>query len=219
VSDDEAAADAADAEKDAVEAVAEADGDEAAVDDAVEAPTSTADDAVEEAEPEPVEEVVEVERRHGAPVTTSLGQSVLHPSREELVAVVRSLRDDDGFLMCLDVCGVDYLTFEADRGLPSVVDPERFEVVVTLISHATRERLRLRVQVPVDDATCPSLFEVHPGTEAMEREVFDLYGIAFEGHPDLTRILMPEDWEGYPLRKDASMGRIPVQFKGASDAR
>jgi NADH-quinone oxidoreductase subunit C len=75
------------------------------------------------------------------------------------------------------------------------------------------------VQVPESEASCPSLFEVHPGTEAMEREVFDLFGITFDGHPDLTRILMPEDWDGFPLRKDAAVGRIPVQFKGSSDAR
>ena len=177
---------------------------------------AAADAATAVEEVEEVDAVDAVERRHGVPVTISLGQAVLHPSRDELVSVVRTLRDDDGYIMCLDVCGVDYLTFEADRGLPSVIDPERFEVVVTLISHTSRDRLRLRVQVPADDATCPSLFEVHPGTEAMEREVFDLYGIAFEGHPDLTRILMPEDWEGYPLRKDAAIGRIPVQFKGAN---
>ncbi len=92
-------------------------------------------------------------------------------------------------------------------------------MVVTLISHTARERVRLRVQVPEDDATVPSLFDVHPGTEAMEREVFDLFGIAFDGHPDLTRILMPEDWVGHPLRKDEAIGRIPVQFKGTVDAR
>ena len=78
-----------------------------------------------------------------------------------------------------------------------------------------RERLRLRVQVPESDPTVPTLFEVHPGTEGMEREVFDLFGISFEGHPDLTRILMPEDWQGHPLRKDYAIGDIPVQFKDA----
>ena len=67
---------------------------------------------------------------------------------------------------------------------------------------------------PVTIPTIASLFDVHPGTEAMEREVFDMFGIEFTGHPDLTRILMPEDWEGYPLRKDYVVGEIPVQFKG-----
>jgi NADH:ubiquinone oxidoreductase subunit C len=163
--------------------------------------------------------VVEPELVHGAPVTSSGGQPVLHPSRDELATVVRALRDDDEFNMCLDVTGVDYLTFEADRGLPAGVEPERFEIVVILMSHAKRERIRLRTQVPEDDPTLPSLFDVHPGTEAMEREVFDLFGIRFEGHPDLTRILMPEDWVGHPLRKDEAIGRIPVQFKGSADAR
>lgn len=166
-------------------------------------------------------EGVEAEREllHGIPVTWSCGQRVAHPTRDQLVDLVSTLRDDDGYLMCLDVCGVDYLTYEADRDLPEGVEPQRFEVVVTLISHAARDRVRLRVQVPGDDPTCPSLFDVHPGTEAMEREVFDLFGVRFEGHPDLTRILMPEDWEGHPLRKDESVGRIPVQFKAPTDAR
>ena len=152
---------------------------------------------------------------HGTPVTWSGGQRVLHPSRRELPALVRTLRDDDDFNMCLDVTGVDYLTYQADRSLPEGVLPERFEVVVILMSHERRERVRLRVQVPEADATVPSLFDVHPGTEAMEREVFDLFGVSFEGHPDLTRILMPEDWVGHPLRKDEAVGRIPVQFKDA----
>jgi NADH-quinone oxidoreductase subunit C len=67
--------------------------------------------------------------------------------------------------------------------------------------------------------TCPSLFDVHPGTEALEREVFDMFGITFGDHPDPTRILMPEEWEGHPLRKDYPVGTIPVQFKGVADAR
>lgn len=164
---------------------------------------------------------VDAERVQGALVTWSAGQRVLHPARADLATVVRALRDTDDFNMCLDVTGVDYLTYDADRGLPPGVTPERFEVVVTLMSHAKKERIRLRAQVPEDDPTVPSLFDVHPGAEAMEREVFDLFGIAFEGHPDLTRILLPEDWEGHPLRKDEVVGRIPVQFKAADrkDAR
>ena len=73
----------------------------------------------------------------------------------------------------------------------------------------------MRVQVPADDPTLPTLFDLHPGTEAMEREAYDMFGIAFTDHPDLTRILMPEDWEGHPLRKDYEVGAIPVQFKEA----
>jgi NADH/F420H2 dehydrogenase subunit C len=155
---------------------------------------------------------------HGAPVTYSRGQRVLHPGRESLVEVVRALADD-GFTMLLDVCGIDYLTYGAPRDLPAGVNPERFEVVVILIGHERRERVRLRVQVPEDDPTCPSLFAVHPGAEAPEREAYDMFGIRFEGHPDLSRILMPEDWVGHPLRKDHPTGAIPVQFKGAPGAR
>lgn len=165
--------------------------------------------------PAPADTEPEVETLHGVPVTSSLGDTVLHPDRIALPTLVRTLRDDHGYAMCLDVCGVDYLTYDADRNLPAGIEPQRFEVVVTLMSHEAQRRLRLRVQVPADDPSCPSLFEVHPGTEAMEREAFDLLGISFEGHPDLTRILMPESWEGHPLRKDEAIGRIPVQFKAA----
>lgn len=160
----------------------------------------------------------QVEQLHGAPVTHSRGQRVLHPTREQLVDVVRALCDD-GFTMLLDVAGVDYLTYRAPRDLPAGIEAQRFEVVVVLISHERRERVRLRVQVPEDDPTCPSLFAVHPGAEASEREAFDMFGIRFEGHPDLTRILMPEDWVGHPLRKDHPIGAIPVQFKAAPGAR
>jgi NADH-quinone oxidoreductase subunit C len=163
--------------------------------------------------------IPEPETRFGLPVTRSRGQQVLHPPREGLVDLVRRLRDDEGFHVCVDLTAVDYLAYEPPRRLPQDVAPERFEVVVGLLSLETRERLRLRVQVPADDATCPSLFEVHPGTEALEREVYDMYGIEFTGHPDLTRILMPEDWDGFPLRKDYPVGAIPVEFKGVQNAR
>jgi NADH-quinone oxidoreductase subunit C len=166
--------------------------------------------------PEAADEAAPAEELHGFPVTRRFGQRAAFVPREELPGLVRTLRDE-GWLQCLDVTGVDYLAHRRSD-LPEGVAPERFEVVVTLISHHERDRLRLRVQVPETDPTVPTLFEVHPGTEAMEREVFDMFGIAFEGHPDLTRILMPEDWEGHPLRKDYGIGRIPVQFKDAPGA-
>ncbi|MDP9005646.1 MAG: NADH-quinone oxidoreductase subunit C [Actinomycetota bacterium] len=162
--------------------------------------------------------MADVEHRHGVPQTQALGQIVLHPSREEYLDLVAALRQD-GFTVCLDVTGVDYLTHPGRSGLANGVSAERFEVVVTLLSFERRERVRLRVQVPEHDPVVPSLYDLHPGSEAPEREVFDMFGIAFAGHPDLTRILMPEDWEGHPLRKDYSVGRIPVQFKGAGAPR
>lgn len=177
---------------------------------------ATDDATTEEEAPAPPPEP---EKLYGVLVTHSRGQAVLHPARDELVKLVRDLRDDEGFRVCVDVTAVDYLSYESPRDLPDGVAAERFEVVVGLLSHTKRERLRLRVQVPADDPTCPSLFDVHPGVEALEREVYDMYGIRFDEHPDLTRILMPEDWEGYPLRKDYPVGAIPVQFKGVADAR
>jgi NADH-quinone oxidoreductase subunit C len=159
------------------------------------------------------------EARFGVPVTSSRGQTVLHPTRDQLVDLVRDLRDDEGFRVCVDVTAVDYIAHGGRHDLPAGVTPERFEVVVGLLSHATAERLRLRVQVPADDPTCPSLFDVHPGSEALEREVFDMFGITFTDHPDMSRILMPEDWEGHPLRKDNPVGAIPVQFKGVRNDR
>jgi NADH-quinone oxidoreductase subunit C len=147
---------------------------------------------------------------HGVPLTDSRGQRVLHPSREQYVKVVKALLDDT-YTMCSDLTAVDYL-LHMQRALPAGIAAERFEVVVNLLSLERRERIRLRVQVPVDDARVPTLFDLYPGTEAMEREVYDMFGIAFTDHPDLTRILMPEDWEGHPLRKDDQPNRIPVQF-------
>jgi NADH-quinone oxidoreductase subunit C len=145
----------------------------------------------------------------------SAPQEVRHVARSEYLATVKALADE-GYAMCIDFTAVDYLELP-DRRLPDDAEPaQRFEVVVNLLDLRNRRRLRLRVQVPEDDATLPTLFDVHPGTEAMEREVFDMFGIEFTDHPDLTRILMPEDWVGHPLRKDFEIGRIPVQFKGAN---
>jgi NADH-quinone oxidoreductase subunit C len=137
---------------------------------------------------------------------------VLHPSRAQYIGVLRELLDDT-FTMCADLTAVDYL-LHMNRALPDGIAGERFEVVVNLLSIERRERIRVRVQVPEAEPTIASAFDLYPGAEAMEREVFDMFGIVFTDHPDLTRILMPEDWDGHPLRKDDDPSRIPVQFSG-----
>jgi len=155
--------------------------------------------------------------RYGVPFSDSAGQLVLHCPVDLYVATVAALRDD-GFVSVVDLCGVDYLT-NATRVLPDGLKPERFEVVVNLISHAPPRRVRVRVQVPGADPIIPTLFDLFPGTENMEREAFDMFGIVFTDHPDPTRILMPIDWQGHPLRKDYAVGSVPVQFKDAPAAR
>jgi NADH-quinone oxidoreductase subunit C len=132
-------------------------------------------------------------------------------------ALIKSLYDD-GFTFCTDLCAADHLV-NATRVLPDDVTPQRFEIVVGLRDMAQHRYVRVRCQVPDDDPTIPSLFGIYPGTEAMEREAYDLFGILFSDHPDLTRILLPEDWEGHPLRKDHSHGKVPVQFKAPQGAR
>ena len=173
-------------------------------------PPDEAETTDESAAPEP-------ERHAGALVTWSHGDEVVHPSRETYLETARALAEE-GFGMCTDLTAVDYLERPL-RDLPPGVDPERFEVVANLLAMDRPRRIRVRVQLPDADPTVASLWPVYPGVEAAEREVFDLLGIRFEGHPDLTRILMPEDWEGHPLRKDYAIGRIPVQFKAAPATR
>jgi NADH-quinone oxidoreductase subunit C len=140
---------------------------------------------------------------------------VLKADYLKTIAALRS----EGFEMCVDLTAVDYLTHPGRSISPEVASQitlERFELVVNLLSLSQRRRVRLRIQVSESDPVVDSAFDVYPGTEAMEREVFDMFGIKFNGHPDLTRILMPEDWQGHPLRKDYAQGNIPVQFKGAA---
>ena len=138
--------------------------------------------------------------------------------KAEYLKTITALRSE-GFEMCVDLTAVDYLTHPGRSISPEVASQitlERFELVVNLLSLSQRRRVRLRIQVSESDPVVDSAFDVYPGTEAMEREVFDMFGIKFNGHPDLTRILMPEDWQGHPLRKDYAQGNIPVQFKGAA---
>lgn len=141
---------------------------------------------------------------------------VLHVSRSDYLSTASSLKES-GFEMCVDITAVDYLN-QPGRSLPEGVAPERYELVTNLLSMEKRSRVRIRVQVPDDDTVVSSLFALYPGSEAMEREVFDLFGIGFEGHPDMTRILLPEDWEGHPLRKDYPVGAVPIQFKAVNGA-
>ena len=140
----------------------------------------------------------------GAEPGVSVGDDVIRvpPSGlAELVAAARS----SGFEMCSDVTAVDYLG----------VRRTRFELVINLLSLSHNRRLRILVPVPEDDPEVPSLVPVYPGANFLEREVYDMFGISFTGHPDLTRILMPDDWEGHPLRRDSGVGAVPVQFKEA----
>jgi len=171
-------------------------------------------------EAEAVHETAEPElapTMYNVAMTEAFGQVVLHPTVETYEATITAMKAD-GYVSVIDLCGVDYLTHGA-RSLPADVHPERFEVVVNMIAHDPLRRTRVRVQVPESDPTVPTLFDVFPGTEAMEREAFDMFGIVFTNHPDPTRILMPADWDGHPLRKDFGVGAVPVQFKGAAAPR
>lgn len=124
-------------------------------------------------------------------------------SREELIPFVGAVKEA-GFETFIDVCSVDHLNR----------DP-RYDVVINLLSMKHTQRLIIKVGVPGDDSTVPSISQIYAGANFYEREVWDLMGIAFEGHPDLTRIVLPDEWVGHPLRKDYSVGSVPVQFKGS----
>ena len=143
---------------------------------------------------------------------------IIHCNAADHLATITKFKDE-GFEMCADLCAVDYLSHPGRTGLPHDIEPQRFEVVVNLLSVSARRRVRVRTQVSGDDPVVGSIALLYPGAEAMEREAFDLLGVRFDGHPDLTRILMPDDWEGHPLRKDYSSARVPVQFKAPASAR
>lgn len=153
---------------------------------------------------------------YGWPATAVHGQRVIHPTRAEWSTTAQALLAD-GWNMCVDVTAVDYASYQVDRRLPAEVHPERFEIVASFVSYERRERMRARIQVPESDPTIDSIYPVYPGIDFQEREVYDLFGIVFEGHPDLSRILMPESWEGHPLRKDYAVGSIPIQFKAPGE--
>ncbi|MGC5017195.1 NADH-quinone oxidoreductase subunit C [Micromonospora sp. DT47] len=156
-------------------------------------------DALEEAYPgfaEAIEKVV-VDR----------GELTLHVRPERIAEVCQVMRDDLAlrFELCSSVSGVDYLG----------ADERRLHVVYLLTSMTYRRRVRLEAAVSAEAPHLPSVTAVYPTADWQERETYDMFGIVFDGHPNLTRILMPDDWEGHPQRKDYPLGGVPVEYKGA----
>ncbi|HLS39189.1 MAG TPA: NADH-quinone oxidoreductase subunit C [Ornithinicoccus sp.] len=142
-------------------------------------------------------------------VVVDRGELTLHVAREQLPLVARALRDEPAlrFEMCTGVSGVHY---------PEQSGAELHAVYHFLsITHGSR-RIRVETTCPDADPHIPSLVQVYPSVDWHERETFDMFGIVFDGHPALTRILMPDDWPGHPQRKDYPLGGIPVEYKGAT---
>ncbi|HEV2377712.1 MAG TPA: NADH-quinone oxidoreductase subunit C [Streptosporangiaceae bacterium] len=141
-------------------------------------------------------------------VVAHRGELTFHVRREHLPAVAQRLRDDPGlaFEVCMGVSGVHY---PADQG-------RELHAVYHLLSITHNRRLRLEVSAPDSDPHIPSVVSIYPNNDWHEREAWDLFGIIFDGHMALTRIEMPDDWQGHPQRKDYPLGGIPVEYLGAN---
>ena len=139
-------------------------------------------------------------------VVVDRGELTLHIKVSRLIEVSLILRDKLKFEMCLGVSGVHY---PEDKN-------HELHAVYPLLSMTNNQRIRLEVSVPDSNPHIPSLVEVWAGNNWNERETFDMFGIIFDGHPGLTRILMPDDWQGHPQRKDYALGGISVEYKGAT---
>jgi NADH-quinone oxidoreductase subunit C len=139
------------------------------------------------------------------------GELTLYVEREHLIGIATALRNDENlrFELLSSVSGVDYFN-------PETPESKRLHSVYHFTSMTYRRRVRVEVAVTVEDAHVPSLVALYPTADWQERETYDLLGIIYDGHPALTRILMPDDWEGHPQRKDYPLGGIPVQYKGAT---
>tara|TARA_B100001769_G_scaffold195039_1_gene155447 strand:+ start:96 stop:509 length:414 start_codon:yes stop_codon:yes gene_type:complete len=133
-----------------------------------------------------------------------MNSEIIKTTAEDYEALVGSIKND-GFEMMVDLTVVDWFRKKEPR----------FEVVVQFLSTSQNLRKTVKVFVNDKDLTLSSITELYPSANFYEREAFDMFGIIFENHPDLTRILMPDEWEGHPLRKNYGSGRIPVQFKNA----
>ena len=141
-------------------------------------------------------------------VVIDRGEITFHVRREDLVVVAQLLRDDERlrFELCSGVSGVHY---PEDTG-------RELHAVYHLLSMTHNRRIRLEVTAPDADPHIPSTVAIYPTNDWHERETYDMYGLIFDGHPALTRILMPDDWPGHPQRKDYPLGGIPVEYKGAT---
>lgn len=141
-------------------------------------------------------------------VVVDRDELTLHINAGELLNFVRCLRDEPGlrFEMCLGVSGVHY---------PNLVGAE-LHAVYHFKSVTHNRRVRLEVSASDAHPHIPSIMSVYPTNDWHERETFDFFGIVFDGHPHLTRIMMPDDWQGHPQRKDYPLGGIPVEFMGAT---
>jgi NADH-quinone oxidoreductase subunit C len=140
-------------------------------------------------------------------VVIDRGELTLHIAPEQIAKVCQVMRDDPAlrFELCSSVSGVDYLGS----------DHRRLHIVYQLTSMTYRRQVRLETAVTAEEPGLPSVTGVYPTADWQEREAYDMFGVVFEGHPGLTRILMPDDWEGHPQRKDYPLGGVPVEYKGA----
>jgi NADH-quinone oxidoreductase subunit C len=140
-------------------------------------------------------------------IVVDRGELTLYVEREHLIGIATALRNDASlrFELCSSVSGVDYLG-----------SARRLHSVCHLTSMTYRRRLRLEVAVTAEDPHVPSVTALYPTADWQERETYDMFGIVYDGHPALTRILMPDDWDGFPQRKDYPLGGIPVEYKGAT---
>jgi len=139
-------------------------------------------------------------------VVVDRGELTLHVKGSRLSEVALILRDELKFEMCMGVSGAHY---PGDSG-------RELHALYPLLSLTRNQRIRLEVSVPDSNPHIPSLVEIWASNNWQERETFDMFGIIFDGHPALTRIMMPDDWPGHPQRKDYPLGGIPVEYKGAT---
>ena len=133
-----------------------------------------------------------------------MSYEIINTSVAEYKKLVESLHTES-YEMMVDLTVVDWFRKKEPR----------FEVIVQFLSVSKNERKKIKVFVDDEELSIPSITDIYPSANFYEREAFDMFGINFLEHPDLTRILMPDDWNGHPLRKNYGSGRIPVQFKNA----